>query len=191
MKPDDQLASVLTAAIAPSLKAIQAEQAALATEVNGWGVNYHVDNITHNPLKRAALTSEGPGTHVHKEALYFGTGAVDGAPLTGAGQYTLTFPHGQLPPVGAFWSLILYDAQTYLLVANPINRYEVASHTDGLVYGAGGALTIAIQNTQPTDAGVNWLPAPTGAFRLTLRTYLPKPAVLDGSWKPPVLQRVA
>ena len=44
VKPDDQLASVLTAAIAPSLKAIEAEQAALATEVNGWGVDYHVDN---------------------------------------------------------------------------------------------------------------------------------------------------
>ena len=61
----------------------------------------------------------------------------------------LTFPKGQLPPVEAFWSLILYDATTFWLVANPINRYEVASHTDGLVYGADGSLTIGVQNGQP------------------------------------------
>ena len=43
--------------------------------------------------------------------------------------------------MGAFWSLILYDATTFWLVANPINRYEIASHTEGLVYGADGSLT--------------------------------------------------
>jgi hypothetical protein len=190
-KPSFGLASILAGAVDPSIEAIQAEQAALPTQVNGWSVDYHVDNITHNPLKRAALCLDGPGTHINKEALYFGISELDGAPLTGAGQYLLSFPAGQLPPVDAFWSLILYNAETFLLVANSINRYEVASHTDGLVYDAGGALAIQVQNTQPTTPGGNWLPAPKGAFRLVLRTYLPKPSVLDGSWKPPVLVKTA
>ena len=86
-----------------------------------------------------------------KEALYFSVAQLDGLPLTGAHDYTLTFPKGELPPVGAFWSLILYDATTFWLVANPINRYEIASHTDGLIYGADGALTIAVQNGQPSS----------------------------------------
>jgi hypothetical protein len=190
-KPSFGLASILAAAVDPSIEAIEAEQAGLATQVNGWGVDYHVYNVTHNPLKRAALTLDGPGTHINKEALYFSARKLNGAPLTGAGQYELAFPAGQLPPVGAFWSLILYDATTFLLVANPINRYEVASHTDDLVYDAGGALTIAIQNTEPTETGVNWLPAPTGGFALVLRTYLPKPSVLDGTWTPPALVQTA
>ena len=107
--------------------------------------------------------------------------------LTGANDYTLTFPAGQLPPVGAFWSLILYDATTFWLVANPIDRYEIASHTGDLSYNADGSLTIAVTNTQPADPTVNWLPSPTDGFRLILRTYLPAPSILDGTWVPPTL----
>lgn len=77
--------------------------------------------------------------------------------------------------MGAFWSLILYDATTFWLVANPINRYEIASHTDGLVYGADGSLTVAVQHDQPSSPALNWLPAPTGAYRLILRTTSPSP----------------
>jgi hypothetical protein len=190
-QPNATLAAALQAAIKPAIGQILADLATLQTQFDGWSVNVHVANVTHDPLRRAALTIYGPGTHVTKEALYFGVAQLDGLPLTGAHDYTLTFPKGQLPPVGAFWSLILYDATTFWLVANPINRYEVASHTDGLIYGADGSLTIAVQHGKPSSASVNWLPAPTGAFRLILRTYIPKPAILDGDWTPPSLQPAA
>jgi hypothetical protein len=186
--PSASLAGVLQAAIAPAIEAIEAKAPALLSETStGWSVNYHVTPVTHDPLKRAALTVYGPGTHVNKEALYFSAAAARGVALTGANEYTLTFPAGQLPPVGAFWSVILYDATTFWLVTNPIDRYEIASHTGGLSYGADGSLTIAISNTQPTAPAVNWLPASMGAFRLILRTYLPATPVLDGSWLPPAL----
>jgi hypothetical protein len=190
-QPSSTLTAVLQAAIKPAIGQILADLPTLQTQVDGWSVNLHVAKVTHDPLRRAALTIYGPGTHVAMEALYFGVGQLDGLPLTGAHDYTLTFPKGQLPPVGAFWSLILYDATTFWLVANPINRYEVASHTDGLIYGADGALTIAVQPTQPSSPAVNWLPAPAGAFRLILRTYIPKPAILDGAWTPPPLTQTA
>lgn len=191
VKPSATLAAVLQAAIKPAIGEILAHLPTLESQVDGWSVNLHVANITHDPLRRAALTLYGPGTHVAKEALYFGVAQLGGLPLTGAHDYTLTFPKGQLPPVGAFWSLILYDATTFWLVANPINRYEVASHTDGLIYGADGSLTIAVQHGQPSSPSANWLPAPTGAFRLILRTYIPKPAILDGAWTPPPLKQTA
>jgi hypothetical protein len=191
VRPSATLAPVLQAAIKPAIGQILADLPTLQTQIDGWGVNLHVTAITHNPLRRAALTIDGPGTHIAKEALYFGIGQVDGLPLTGAHNYTLAFPKGQLPPVGAFWSLILYDATTFFLVANPINRYEVASHTDGLIYGADGSLTIAVQHGRPNSPSVNWLPAPTGAFRLILRTYIPKPAIFDGAWTPPALRPTA
>jgi hypothetical protein len=41
--------------------------------------------------------------------------------------YTLTFPPGQLPPVDAFWSVTMYDAQTQLLVDNQLQRYLINS----------------------------------------------------------------
>mgnify|MGYP001164786070 CR=1 FL=1 len=187
-QPGASLAGILQAAITPAVAAIEAEGPALVSQTGtGWSVNYDVTPVTHDPLKRAALTLYGPGTHINSEALYFSAAAVDGAALTGASDYTLTFPAGQLPPVGAFWSLILYDATTFWLVANPIDRYEIASHTGGLSYNADGSLTIAVSNTQPADPTVNWLPSPTDAFRLILRTYLPAPSILDGSWLPPAL----
>ena len=32
-----------------------------------------------------------------------------GKPVTAPNKYTLTFPKGGLPPVGAFWSVTMYD----------------------------------------------------------------------------------
>jgi hypothetical protein len=82
----------------------------------------------------------------------------------------------------------MYDATTGYLVANPINRYEIASHTQRLRYGDDGSLTITISNAEPEETA-NWLPAPSGAFRITLRTYLPKAAILNQTWQLPALQQ--
>jgi hypothetical protein len=157
--------------------------------VNGWRVNYHVRPFIADPGERAANNRFGPGAHIAEEALYFSVKADgNGAPLSGQSRYQLTFPAGQLPPVDAFWSLILYD-QNFLLVDNPINRYGINDRTDGLRYGADGSLALSIQHTPPNDQA-NWLPAPEGAFQLILRTYQPRLEVLNGSYKPPSLRRV-
>ena len=49
---------------------------------------------------------------------------------------------------------------------------------------------IAIQRARPAEPGVNWLPAPAAGFRLSMRLYWPKPAVLRGDWGPPPLERL-
>ena len=40
------------------------------------------------------------------------------------------------------------------------------------------------------DKESNWLPAPAGNFSIWLRTYWPDQAILDGTWKPPVIATV-
>ena len=40
------------------------------------------------------------------------------------------------------------------------------------------------------DDRANWLPAPEGPFYLAMRIYWPEPAALDGTWKPPRIERV-
>jgi hypothetical protein len=74
----------------------------------------------------------------------------------------------------------------FLLVENEIKRYAITDRTEGLVT-KDGALDIAIQNERPTDEGVNWLPVPKGPFRLVLRTYQPRPELLDGRYSLPPL----
>jgi len=61
-----------------------------------------------------------------------------------------------------------------------------------LKYNPDGSLDVYLQRESPgTEKASNWLPAPEGPFSVTLRMYWPKEAVLDGSWRPPAIQRVA
>jgi hypothetical protein len=106
-------------------------------------------------------------------------------------RYTLRFEPGQLPPVNAFWSLTLYDANRFL-VANPLHRYLINSPMlPTLKRDADGGVTLYIQRQQPnSDQLANWLPAPDGPFYLAGRLYWPKVEALDGRWQAPKVQRV-
>ena len=182
-KPSD---TVLTAAFDRAYGRIQTSNP--SEIVNGWRVNYRISKFINDPLERAAVNRYGPGAHIAEEALYFSAVAdARGAPLSGQNSYTLTFPAGQIPPVDAFWSLILYGSD-FFLVDNPLNRYAINDRTPGLVKGADGSLTVIIQHNPPADTA-NWLPAPDGKFQLLFRTYQPGPGILDRSYKLPPLQK--
>lgn len=61
------------------------------------------------------------------EALYFNTREdSDRDRLDGSLEYTLTFPPALQPPVDAFWSITMYDAQDFL-AENPIDRYSIGN----------------------------------------------------------------
>jgi hypothetical protein len=144
--------------------------------------------LKDNYLYRMAGAVIGIYGNTKEEALYpvFDTDA-DGAPLTGANNYTYRFPPSQLPPVNAFWSLTMYQLPQSLLVDNPMNRYLINSPMlDSLVKDPDGGYTFYVQNASPgLDKESNWLPAPQGPFRLVLRLYWPKPDALNGTWKAP------
>ncbi len=114
----------------------------------------------------------------------------DNQPLTSDHCYELHLT--ELPPVDAFWSLTMYDAREFYLVANPIDRYSIGDRTPGLKYGADGSLTIYLQKDSPgADKESNWLPSPQdGAFRPIMRMYQPKQEILDGSYLLPAIRRV-
>jgi hypothetical protein len=105
-------------------------------------------------------------------------------------KYVLHFNKDELPPVGAFWSLTMYDAEGFQ-VANAINRFAIGDR-DPLKYGADGSLDLYVQNENPgPDKEANWLPAPkSGQLAMALRLYAPKPQVADGRWNPPPIKQV-
>ncbi|MBX7107857.1 MAG: DUF1214 domain-containing protein [Chitinophagales bacterium] len=107
--------------------------------------------------------------------------------MDGSKKHTLHFEKGQPLPVNAFWSLTMYGPHE-LLVDNPINRYSIGDRSN-LKYNADGSLVIYIQNENPSDDKVsNWLPAPNGAFSVTMRLYWPKEEFLNGTWKMPAIK---
>ncbi len=157
------------------------------TKVNGWTTMFGCGEPGDGILLRAAcgVVFSGP-INVPQEAMYWTT-KVDGTgqQLTGAHDYILHFPPGELPPNNAFWSLTMGDAKNHF-VPNPIDRYSVSDRS-GLVANADGSVDIYVQNAAPAGHESNWLPAPSGNFILWLRAYLPGQTILDGKYKVPPL----
>jgi hypothetical protein len=128
------------------------------------------------------------GANLPEDAIYpRATVDADGEPLLGTNRYVIQFPKGQLPPVGAFWSITMYNAKQFF-VPNPINRYAIGDRDD-LKSSDDGSVTIYIQHESPgADKESNWLPAPKERFNLVMRLYRPKEEVIDGTWKIPFVK---
>jgi hypothetical protein len=150
----------------------------------------------HNDyVARATGAQMGIGANSKEEALYplyekdSSGGALDGSKA----RYTLHFTQGEFPPVDAFWSLTMYNLPQQLLVKNPINRYLINSPMlPNLKLDSEGGLTIYIQSDSPgKDKESNWLPAPKAPFMLAMRYYLPKPELIQGTWKSPPVVRAS
>ena len=180
-------------------------------EQNGWKLTYHVFDYNLDFFEIGALDdarwklADGPARYVERalaargglwgnhgyEAAYamvYDDG--DGEPLDGRHRYELRFDTA--PPVGAFWSVTMYDLPDFYLVANPIDRYSIGDRTPGIVHGSDGSLTIVMQHDEPADPDdrANWLPAPAAPFRPILRLYEPDPDVFDGGYTLPPIKRV-
>jgi hypothetical protein len=131
-----------------------------------------------------------------EEAMYLASGSdAGGAPLDGRNRYRMRFAAAGLPPVDAFWSITMYnvesDGRSYL-VPNALGRYAIGDRTPGLVRDADGGLTLNLQHAEPASETerANWLPAPAGPFRLCLRVYEPRAALLEQTYRVPAVERL-
>jgi hypothetical protein len=206
--PDPELAAGLAAG-KRRMEALLTE--GQSPEQNGWKLTYHVFDYNLDFFEIGALDddrwklADGPARYVERalaargglwgnhgyEAAYamvYDDG--DGEQLDGRHRYELRFDTA--PPVGAFWSVTMYDLPDFYLVANPIDRYSIGDRTPGIVTGDDGSLTIVMQHDEPSDAvdRANWLPAPAAPFRPLLRMYEPDANVFDGGYTLPPIKRV-
>src|SRR5262249_34010408 len=175
---------------AVALQAMQLAFPRLAKVVNGWQMNIDTMGVYGNfYLKRAVVAMVGLGANAAEDAVYPVLMAdADGQPLTGDHDYVLHFNRDDLPPVYAFWSVTMYDAQGFQ-AANPLNRFAIGDR-DALRFNPEGSLDLYIQHDSPgPDREANWLPAPTGPLGITMRLYSPQPSVLNGTWAPPPVRR--
>ena len=176
---------------AAGLKLMHDKAPTLARIVNGWQMNTDTMGVYGNfYLKRAIVAMLGLGANQVEDAIYpLNVSDADGKPVTGESKYVLHFSKDELPPVDAFWSLTLYDAEGFQ-VANALNRFAIGDR-DALKFNADGSLDLYIQNADPGPGKAsNWLPSPkSGGLALTLRLYAPKPEVADGRWNPPPIRR--
>jgi len=174
------------------LAAMKAKVPTLAKVVNGWQMNVDCMGVYGNfYLKRAIIAQVGLGANQPEDAIYpLCLGDADGKPLLGEAKYVLHFEKRELPPVDAFWSVTMYDAQGFQ-VANKLNRFAIGDR-DALKFNADGSLDLYIQHDSPgADKESNWLPGPAaGVLGVTMRLYAPKAAIPSGSWVPPAIKKV-
>ena len=154
---------------------------------NGW--SYYLTFGRNDPPSLAAASNAKHGmfAHLAEEAVYF----IERGDASRGQSYTLHFEPDEFPPVGAFWSLTMYENELpHNLVANPIDRFVISDRTPGIRFGDDGSLTLYLRHRQPTNANeaANWLPAPDGPFQVLLRTYITGDAIRDGSYAPPPLR---
>lgn len=186
---DAEIRAGMEAGFDDAMKVIAASRAQLGAPTGtGWN---RVEKARYgfNYLSRATINYVGLGANVDNENLSFNT-FVDGEgqPLDGAkGDYRISF---KPPPVNAFWSVTLYDAATLALHPNELRRYLINDRTPGLKIDKDGSIELRIQHARPIDAA-NWLPAPARPFYLVVRSYLPKPEMFSGGWRPEPVLKVA
>lgn len=160
--------------------------------VNGWTTLRDTMGVYGNfYFKRAFVTLVGLGANPAEDAIYplLITDA-DGELTSGEHNYVIHFDADKLPPVFAFWSITMYDAEGFQ-VANELDRFAIGDR-DPLTYNDDGSLDIYVQHARPDESLVsNWLPAPSGPLGITMRLYAPKPEALNGEWTPPVVRKNA
>lgn len=177
----------LKEAVAEAPATIVSNTATAGVNRGGWMWASDLDNFGFNYGLRALVSGPYLGGQGEKEAMYPIHYADEaGNPLTGQHSYTLHFE--TMPEVDAFWSVTVYDAQSKMLIENPINRYKVSSTTPKLKYNKNGGLDIVLSNQKPSGKA-NWLPAPEGGFYLLLRLYQPGENVLNGNYQLPTINK--
>ena len=152
-------------------------------------------NFFQDYLGRARIAVGGLAALPPAEAMYLTAVSPQGKTrFDGDGLWRLHLRRDALPPVNAFWSLTMYEAEPeggFFLTRNPINRYAIGDRTPGLVWSTDESLTIWISRTDPGGVrSANWLPAPAkGSFTMVLRAYLPQPELISQSYTPPAIEK--
>ncbi len=151
-------------------------------DTGSWGTNY---------AYRAVVAVYGICANRPVEATY-GVGVKDDTAntLNGSNTYRIHFAKGDMPPARYFWSLTVYNIQTWL-IANPYGKYSVGSNK-GIKYNKDGSLDVYVQPTPPAGHQSNWLPSPPNTpFILILRMYGPRSNVVAGAYQYPAIHRVS
>lgn len=164
-------------------------------EKDGWVVTYGAGNFGNDIILRDIVNYAGTWGNTTDEVIYFG-GMKDvntNELLNGSNTYKIVFPKESLPDLmaDAFWSITLYNKPDYHVVQNTLKKYGINNMTK-TNKNKDGSLTIWIGPELPKGVSQeNWIPTEKGReFMFNFRLYVPKEAVKNGTWFPPVIQKV-
>ncbi|TDM52191.1 DUF1254 domain-containing protein [Aliivibrio fischeri] len=167
---------------------VQASNPVTLKAKDGWFYSFVLDQFGDDNALRSLVAHPYLGGQGAKEAMYpIAYTDVNNQFLSGEKDYSIHFDNQ--PPVAAFWSITIYDAQTKMLVANDIHRFNINDQTP-IQKNSDGSFDLVLSNKKPTNAKdlANWLPTPKGNFYAITRLYIPSQEILDMKWTVPPIQ---
>lgn len=112
-----------------------------------------------------------------------------GRPLDGGKSYRLHL----LPDIlkSSFWSVIIYDSLTKLIIQNDQLWPSVHSNCRKLIVNQDDSVDIWFGPVAPEGKAINWLQTlPGKEWYIVLRIYNAPESCFSGSWKPGEIQEV-
>jgi len=107
---------------------------------------------------------------------------VNGAVFEAGKTYSLTVP--KEVPVSKFWSLTIYDFETWSLIYNPLNRSGLSSRQlDSMKKNSDGSVTLYVGPKAPKGLETNWIPTAGKTPFFMFRAYGPTEAFYNKTFK--------
>jgi len=159
--------------------------------INGWTTTQgDIGTYGNSYVLRAAVALIGLAANPTIDAVYISAlFDANNERLNGSRSYVIHFNKDEFPPANAFWSLTAYDHEGFM-ISNPLNRFGIRSR-DAVEYNEDGSLDIYFAPNCPLEAPEsNWIPSISGSVALQMRLYSPAESYLNGTWQPPVIQRI-
>jgi hypothetical protein len=109
--------------------------------------------------------------------------------LDGSRNYTLRLPPGI--PASNFWSVIVYDKQSRLIIPSDQSWPSVYSSLGSLHVNLDGSIDVWFGPIVQKDVESNWVKTISGkSWYLILRLYYPVEAWYNKSWKPGEIEEI-
>jgi hypothetical protein len=126
---------------------------------------------------------------MEEELQYIATFDSGGHPFEGSKAYIFHLPANI--PAGNFWSVLVYDCQTRLILANDQCWPSIYSNSHNLKVNLDSSVDIWFGPEVPPGKEYNWIKTiPGKGWNLILRLYYPTERWFDKSWRPGEVEEV-
>jgi len=126
---------------------------------------------------------------MEKELLYVSTFDSNGNSLDGSKYYRLHLP--PVIPASNFWSVIVYDDQSRLIISTDQPWPSVYSSRKSLLINQDGSVDAWFGPSSPPGKENNWVKTiPGKGWNMILRLYYPTDAWFNKSWRPGEIEEV-
>jgi len=113
----------------------------------------------------------------------------NGSPLEGGKNYRLHLPPNI--PASNFWSVIVYDKQTRLIISTDQPWPSVHSQCSKLFVNPDGSVDAWFGTKPPEGKMNNWIKTiPGKGWNMIFRLYYPMPSWFDKTWQPGEVEEV-